>query len=179
MLPIFLKAAAILYEDSPNITFLLPQASSLTQEDLEAGGLADSPLDVKIFTKDRYNLMSACDLVMAASGTVTLELAIINVPMIVSYRVSPLTYFIGRRLVNVKYASLVNLVADKEVVPELLQEDATPENIAHAMKAIWPGSSGREKMLSGLAEVRKRLGEGGASDRAADIALDTMTIYDS
>jgi lipid-A-disaccharide synthase len=179
MLPVFLEAATILSDTFPNITFLLPQASSLTRKDLEAGGLANSSIDIKILTENRYDLMAACDLAMAASGTVTLELAIINVPMVVSYKVSPMTYFIGKRLVNVKYTSLVNLVADREVVPELIQDDATPENIANTMKAIWPGSKGREAMLKGLEEVRKKLGEGGASDRAAAIALDTMAPYDS
>ena len=174
MLPLFIEAAALLAKKHPGITFLLPQASSIRREDLESGGLANSTVAVKVITEDRYNLMAACDLVMAASGTVTLELAILNIPMAVSYRVSSLTHLIGRRLIKVDYASLVNLVADKEIVPELLQKNATPENIAGAMEKIWPGQQARETMLTGLSSVREKLGHGGASKKAAQVALKTM-----
>ena len=174
MLPLFIEAAALLAKKHPGITFLLPQASSIRREDLESGGLANSTVAVKVITEDRYNLMAACDLVMAASGTVTLELAILNIPMAVSYRVSSLTHLIGRRLIKVDYASLVNLVADKEIVPELLQKNATPENIAGAMEKIWPGQQARETMLAGLSSVREKLGHGGASRKAAQVALKTM-----
>lgn len=176
MLPLFLEAAAMLAKRHPGITFVLPQASSIKQEDLDSGGLADSTIAVKVITEDRYNLMAACDLVMAASGTVTLELAILNIPMVVSYRMSSLTYLLGRRLIKVDYASLVNLVAGKEVVPELLQENATPENIAEAMEKIWPGQQERETMLAGLSSVRERLGHGGASKKAAQVALEVMGL---
>ena len=176
MLPLFLKAAAMIKKKHSHITFLLPQASSIKQEDLDSGGLADSTVAVKVITEDRYNLMAACDLVMAASGTVTLELAILNIPMVVSYRMSSLTYLLGRRLIKVDYASLVNLVAGKEVVPELLQENATPEKIAGAMEKIWPGQQERETMLAGISSVRERLGHGGASKKAAQVALEAMRL---
>ena len=174
MLPLFIEAAALLAKKHPGITFLLPQASSIRREDLDSGGLANSSVAVKVITEDRYNLMAACDLVMTASGTVTLELAILNIPMAVSYRVSSLTHLIGRRLIKVDYASLVNLVADKDIVPELLQKNATPENIAGAMEKIWPGQQARETMLAGLSSVREKLGHGGASKKAAQVALKTM-----
>jgi lipid-A-disaccharide synthase len=176
MLPLFLKAATILKKKHSHITFLLPQASSINREDLDSGGLADSSVTVKVITEDRYNLMAACDLVMAASGTVTLELAILNIPMVVSYRMSSLTYLLGRKLIKVDYASLVNLVAGKEVVPELLQENATPEKIALALEKIWPGHLERETMLAGISSVRERLGHGGASKKAAQVALETMGL---
>jgi lipid-A-disaccharide synthase len=115
--------------------------------------------------------MGACDAVMAASGTVSLELAILNVPMVISYRVSPLTYFLGRRLIKVQYASLVNLVAGREVVPELLQDEAVPEKIADATLLLLENQAERTRMLAGLAEVRERLGGPGASERTARLAL--------
>lgn len=174
MLPLFLETAALLQKKQGDITFLLPQASSISHEDLDSAGLSDSPVPVNVITEDRYNLMASCDLVMAASGTVTLELAILNIPMVVTYKISPLTYLIGRRLIKVKYASLVNLVADREVVPELLQDKATAENISAALESVWPGRKGREAMLTGLSDVRINLGQGGASEKAAQIALETM-----
>jgi lipid-A-disaccharide synthase len=175
MLPIFLEAASRLRQKHGDITFLLPQASSITRHDLDNSGLSDSPVTVHIITEDRYNLMAACDLAMAASGTVTLELAILNIPMVVSYRMSPLTYMLGRRLIKVEYASLVNLVAGSEVVPELLQDEATAENISSALESVLPGQNGRDAMLAGLSDVRVRLGQGGASKKAARVALETMS----
>ena len=128
-------------------------------------------MEVRVIRENRYELMAACNAVMAASGTVSLELAILDVPMVISYRVSPLTYFLGRRLIKVRYASLVNLVAGREVVPELLQDEAVPEKIATATVRLVADQAERALMLTGLAEVRERLGGAGASARAARLAL--------
>lgn len=172
MLPIFMKAAKLLTNTiKKGITFLLPLASTVSIEDLNNNGLVDYDFDVKVISGERYDLMASCDAVMAVSGTVTLELAILNVPMIVSYRVSPATYFLGRRLIKVKYASLVNLVADKEIVPELLQRDALPEKICKTVENLLVNEESRKNMFTGLAEVRERLGRPGASDQAAKLAL--------
>lgn len=171
MLPLFLAAAAKLAEVHDRVTFLLPLAPGLKHDDLapilaQADGIA-----VQVISENRYDLMASCDLVAAASGTVTLELAILNTPMVVSYRMSPLTWQLGRRFIKVKFASLVNLIAGAAIVPELLQERATPENLLAAMEDLWPGKAGREAQLAGLAGVRERLGRGGASRRAARLAL--------
>lgn len=175
MLPIFLEAAKSLSNTtSKKITYLLPLASTLSIEDLKKNGLEDYDLDIKVISGERYDLMASCDAVMAASGTVTLELAILNVPMIVSYRVSPITYLLGRHLIKVKYASLVNLVAEKEVVPELLQGDAVPEKISKAVQNLWINEVSRKDMFVGLKEVRDRLGGSGASMRAAQLALNLI-----
>ncbi len=174
ILPIFLEVAQRLAEEDRNLVFLLPLASTLSMEDLSQIGLVESSLNIKVITEDRYDLMAACEAVMAASGTVTLELAILNVPMVVSYKVSPLTHFIGSRLIKVRYASLVNLVAGREVVPEFLQHDATTEKIYEAMHNILTNSEDRAAMLKEIAEVCARFGSAGASQRAARIALETM-----
>ena len=171
MLPIFLKAASNLADTHPDITYLLPLAPTLSKEVLVENGLNDFGVDIHVVEGDRYDLMASCDLVMAASGTVTLELALLQIPMLVSYRLSALTYFLGRRFIKVDYASLVNLVADEEVVPEILQEEATPEKIAQCLQEIWPGSDAHAKMKLKLAEVKDALGKGGASENVADLAL--------
>lgn len=132
----------------------------MSRDDLEKNGLNDYPVDVHVIEGDRYDLMAACDLVMAASGTVTLELALLQVPMLVSYKVSATTYFLGRRFIKVDYASLVNLVAGEEVVPELLQDEATPEKIAATLQELWPGSLAHAEMMTKLAEVKDALGQG-------------------
>ncbi len=174
MLPTFLAAAEKLGRELIDPVFLLPLASTLTREDLEQNGLADCDLDVRVLAENRFDVMSACQAVMAASGTVTLELAILNVPMVISYKVSPITYALGRKLIKVDYAALVNLVADKEVVPELLQFDAEPGKIAQTVKGLLVDLKRRDTMMAELAEVRHRLGGGGASKRTAQLILQTL-----
>ena len=171
MLPVFLAAAKLLQGQLVKPVFLLPLAPTLSEDDLLANGLAEAGVEVRVIRENRYELMAACNAVMAASGTVSLELAILDVPMVISYRVSPLTYFLGRRLIKVRYASLVNLVAGREVVPELLQDEAVPEKIATATVRLVADQAERALMLTGLAEVRERLGGAGASARAARLAL--------
>ena len=171
MLPIFLGAAKLMEKQLGKVVFLLPLAPTLSEADLLANGLAEAGVEVRVIRENRYELMAACAAVMAASGTVSLELAILDVPMVVAYKVSPLTYFLGRRLIKVPYASLVNLVAGREVVPELLQDDAVPEKIAAATVRLVANQTERARMLAGLAEVRERLGGPGASARAALLAL--------
>ncbi|MFH1021016.1 MAG: lipid-A-disaccharide synthase [Pseudomonadota bacterium] len=171
MLPVFLAAAELMRAQLEKPVFVLPLAPTLSEDDLLVNGLAEAGIEVRVIRENRYELMAACNAVMAASGTVSLELAILNVPMVVSYRVSPLTYFLGRRLIKVQYASLVNLVAGREVVPELLQHEAVPKKIAMATIRLVAEQTERARMLAGLAEVRERLGGAGASARAARLAL--------
>ncbi|MDD5759448.1 MAG: lipid-A-disaccharide synthase [Desulfobulbaceae bacterium] len=178
ILPDFIETARLLVQKTAlppkKLCFLLPLAPTLTQEDLGLSNDILDELNIKIITEHRYDLMATCDLVMTASGTVTLELALLTVPMVVTYRFSPLTYRLGRLLVKVKYASLVNLVADKEVVTELIQGDFTPTTLAEALLAIWPGTDQHRATIHGLREVCTHLGSPGASLQAAQLALDLL-----
>ena len=175
MLPIFLEAAKKLANAQKELIFLLPLAPTLSRADLDDNGLRDVKFDIRVISKNRYDLMAACDLALAASGTVTLELAILDVPMLVAYRLSPLTHFLGHRFIKVKYASLTNLIVNSEIVPELLQDQAEAENIVRELTSLLPGGKKRDRMLAGLSRVRARLGEGGASKRAAALALETIS----
>jgi lipid-A-disaccharide synthase len=174
LLPVFLEAAKILAEEVEQPVFLLPLAPTLSQAELESHGLASSPLDIRVISDNRYDLMASCRAVMTASGTATLELAILGVPMAVCYRISPLTYFLGRRLIKVEFASLVNLVAGRRVVPELLQDDASPKAISDALRPLLCESEKYEGVRLELAEVRDRLGGPGASERTAQIVLEML-----
>ena len=174
LLPTFLQAAERLQKNSKQrLIFLLPLASTISEEELNAQGIREyqQKLDLHVIRGDRYNLMAACDAVVAASGTVTLELALLNTPMVVTYRLAPLTYFLGTLLIDIKYFSLVNLIAESEVVPELLQKEVCPENIADQLQGLLEDESKMQDMLNGLAAVRNLMGGAGASVKAADLAL--------
>ncbi|WP_306548229.1 lipid-A-disaccharide synthase [Desulfobulbus sp.] len=178
LLPDFLAAAELLAKDQPQAyTFLIPQAPTISRALLEAHGLAAwrDRFDYRIITEDRYAMMAACDAAVAASGTVLLELAILGVPTVAAYRVSPHTYFLGRLLIrSVQFFSLVNLIGEREIIPELLQKEVTPERIAQQLQTMLEVAETRASMLAGLQEVKTRLGAPGASERAAAVALDIL-----
>lgn len=171
LLPVFLAAAERLGRNLAKPVFLLPLAPSLTRADLDENGLAASGLDVRVIEGERYDLMAACAAVMAASGTVTLELAILGIPMVVAYRMSPFSYFLVRRLVKLKYASLVNLVAGREVVTELLQEKLSAAGLSAALLLLLEDERAATDMRRQLTEVKGMLGEPGAAGRVAQLAV--------
>jgi lipid-A-disaccharide synthase len=175
LLPVFLEAARLLAREVEKPVFLLPLAPTLSRAELERHGLADCPLDVRVISENRYDLMASCRAVMTASGTATLELAILGVPMVVCYRISALTYFLGRRLIKVDFASLVNLVAGRRIVPELLQRDAVAGAISSALRPFLTDPEAHAEVCRGLAGVRDRLGSPGASERTAMIVLEMLT----
>ncbi len=174
LLPDFFLAGRILQSSTTEkLVFLIPQASTITIHDLEEAGIANARkhLDIRIVREERYNLMAACAVVVAASGTVTLELAILEVPMIVTYKLSPLTYFLGRLLVKLEHFSLVNLIAGYPAVPELLQGEVTPKRIADEVAAILLQPDKRQDMKKALKDVKERLGAAGASGKAANVVV--------
>jgi lipid-A-disaccharide synthase len=177
LLPVFLEAAEQLQRRcNERLTFLLPLASTISEADLLAQGLerAMSTLQIRIIRRDRYDLMAACSCVVAASGTVTLELALLNIPMVVVYKLAPLTYQLGRLLIKLEFFSLVNLIAGKEVVPELLQDEVRADTIAELLERYLFDQPRRAEVLAGLAQVRQLLGTSGASARAAQLAFGTI-----
>jgi lipid-A-disaccharide synthase len=178
LLPDFLAAAALLARDNPQkYTFLIPQAPTIDRSLLEKHGLAawKDRLDYRVVTEDRYAMMAACDAAVAASGTVILELAILGVPTVATYRTSRHTYWLGRLLIrNLRFFSLVNLIGERQIIPELLQDAANPDRIARELQVMLEDDEARKSILAGLIEVRRRLGEPGASDRAAAVALNIL-----
>jgi lipid-A-disaccharide synthase len=139
------------------------------REDLAPGaapsvGSADSP---RIVSVDRFAAIAASHLALCASGTATLEVGLLGTPMVVLYKLSPWSYVLAKLLVHLPNFALVNLVLGREVVPELLQGEAEPGPIAAAALRLLTDAAARARVRAGLAEVRSRLGEGGASRRAA------------
>ncbi len=116
-----------------------------------------------------YNALAAADCAIVASGTATVEAALLGTPMVVVYRVAPLTASILRHMIRTPFIGMVNLIAGKRVCPELLQDDFTPEAVEKEIRGLLESSAARDEMKAGLAEVRAKLGPGGAIERAADI----------
>jgi lipid-A-disaccharide synthase len=175
LLPIFLQVARMLNEKISKCVFLLPLATTITEAYLEEHIGKGAGLDVRIIKDKRYEAMASCDAAMAASGTLTMELAILKVPMVVCYRVSLLTYLLAKPFIKVRFASLVNLVAGREVVPELLQQQVTLDNIYREILPLLINDAARDAMKAYLTDVCGQLGEPGASKRAADLAMQMLS----
>lgn len=177
LLPDFLAAAKRLTLTTDNkYVFVVPRASTISEELLNENGIEKcrDELDIRVSDTNRYDLMAACDAAVAASGTVILELAILGVPTVATYRVSPRTYFLGRLLTKLQSFTLVNLIAGRKVIPELLQDQVSPVNIARELALILEAEDVRDTMRQGLAEVKEKLGGPGASQRTAEIALELI-----
>ncbi len=114
-----------------------------------------------------YEVVRYADAAVVTSGTATLETALIGTPEVVCYRTDALTVWAGRRLLKIPYISLVNLVMDREIVKELIQQDMTPERAAAELRTILPGGAQRERMLADYGSLRERIGGPGASERVA------------
>jgi len=174
LLPVMLSAAQLLKESFPELQFILPLASSVDKSRVDAM-LAASPLAVKVIEGYNYDVMQVCDAIIAASGTVTMEIALFGVPMVIIYKTAPLTYAIGSRLVKVDHVGICNIVAAERIVPELLQDDAEPVKIAAEISAMLSDAAYAANLRRKLLSVREKLGEPGAPARVASLALKMMT----
>jgi lipid-A-disaccharide synthase len=172
-LPVMLEAAEILSRKTA-LQFVLVRASTVGRDALEPA-LARARVAVSVSDGDAYNVLHASDLAWTASGTATLEAALMLCPMIIVYRVTRLTYALARRLVRVDFIGMANIIAGAKIVPELIQGDLTAERMVLESQAILGNRELRERMIARLAEVRARLGSPGAAARTADIALAMMS----
>ena len=178
LLPIFLAAAERLLATDASRRFLLPRAGSLEAEWLERQIAAASPSDalyraLRVLDGGSRTVMAASDALLVASGTASLEAALIGTPMVIAYRTNALTHAIARRLVRIEHIGLPNIVLGREAVPERIQHDATPARLAADMEALL-NPAGAAAQRADLAEIRERLGAGGALDRLADLAVDMI-----
>jgi lipid-A-disaccharide synthase len=118
---------------------------------------------------ETYNALAAADCAIVASGTATVEAALLGTPMVVVYRVAPVTAAILRHMIRTPFIGMVNLIGGKRVVPELIQDEFTPEAVEKEVRRMLDSKPAREEVQAGLKEVRAKLGPGGAIERAADI----------
>lgn len=169
MLPILLEGAKLLKKQMPQVQFAMPRAGTIPMELLQSK-IKASGLQIKITEGHNYDLFSVADLALATSGTVTLEAALCGLPSVIVYRTSALNAFIARRVINIPNIGLPNIVAGRQILPELLQEDFTPAKVANtAMELLAPER--RVQLEANLAFMKARLGEPGAVNRVAQLIL--------
>lgn len=172
LLPTLLDAAERVRAKRPETRFLIPLASTLEREEVDMG-LEGRDLPVTIVPERFYDVIRGCDAIATASGTATLEVALMGVPLVVVYRVSGLSFRIMRRLIKLKHVAMCNIVAGKEVARELLQDDATAESISDELLHLLDRNV-RDEAQAQLHQVREALGKPGGAERAASLALDLL-----
>ncbi len=163
ILPPLLAAARLLADELP-VRLSLIRAPTIPPWRLEAP-LAG--VEVEVVSENRFGALASCHLALCAAGTATVEVGLIGTPMIVVYKISRWTYAMARLLAHTTYASMVNLLLEREAVPELIQHDAEPENICREAVRLLTDSARIHAMRADLGRLRERLGEPGASGRAA------------
>jgi lipid-A-disaccharide synthase len=165
-LPVLRETCARINGKKP-AQFVVAAAHSKIAEQIKGGW--PGGLTLRIVEGGTYNALAAADAAIVSSGTATVEAALLNVPMVVVYRVSPLTATLAKPLVCTPYFAMVNLIAEKEVVPELVQDDFTPEKVAAETLRLLQDPNARATQREGLEVVRRRLGPPGAVERAAEL----------
>ncbi len=174
LLPEMLKAAKILAKRLEKVDFVLPAALTLDARQINDIIKREGGIEVKVIRNHMYDVLNVSHLVIVASGTATLEAAIMETPMVILYKVSFLTYFIGRFLIKIKDIGLVNIVAGKRVVPELIQKKSSPEKISETALKVLEEPESILRLKQELAEIKKKLGKPGAAKRVARIAREMM-----
>jgi lipid-A-disaccharide synthase len=164
-LPIIREACTRIHSQQP-AQFVVAAATHTNVSELHSGW--NPALHVCVVENRTYNALAAADAAIVSSGTATIEAALLDVPMVVVYRVTPLTALLAKPLVRTKFFSMVNLIAERPVVSELIQKDFTPDRVSQEVVRLLKDPSARDTLRAGLAEVRNRLGPPGAVDRAAD-----------
>ena len=175
MLPIMVEVAERLSKELEGVRFAIPVASSV-RRDMVEGIVEGAKAKITVLSNRLRDVLDQATIVITASGTVTLEAAIAGTPMIIVYRLSPLSYWIAKRLIRVTHIGLVNLVGRKSIVPELIQRDASAEQISDKALAMIRDERGLAQVRAELRGVVEKLGLPGASERAAKVAM-TMLSY--
>ena len=152
------------------LEFILPVADTIKHEDIKEI-IQQHNVDVTLIEPTDYNTLKKSDVALVASGTATLELAILGIPMVVTYKLNTISYQVLKRMLTTDYISLVNIIAGKQVVPEILQDAATAENLAREVSKLLTDDIARDMQIAELASVYKQLGKEGASRRTAELAI--------
>ena len=174
-LPVMLETALILKKRRPELKFVVSVAHTVARDSVRAILEPYNQNDMFELTAEKVaRIFDRVKLVLATSGTVTLEAALHGVPQVIIYKVSPVSFLLGRALVQVSHIGLVNLVAGQELVPELVQNDASADNIALAVENMLADRHHLNQLKQQLFDLRDVLGGGGASEKVAELALEML-----
>lgn len=170
LLPIILDSAKILKQKNSNIEFLLPLASTLSEDDL-APFIKNNELGIHIIKDSAFNVMNACNAIVTVSGTVTLEISLIGTPLIIINKVSWLTYLIVKNMIKIPYIGLCNIVAGKCIAKEFIQKDATADKISNAIYELITDDDKNREVRKELGLIHQLL-----IDTPADISVSDLTL---
>jgi lipid-A-disaccharide synthase len=173
LLPVMLEAAQRLKINFPTAQFILPQADSLSDNLIQLY-LQRANVEVTVIKNQPYDVMQCCDAIMTCSGTATLEIALLGIPMVICYRLNSLTYRIGKWLVKTRFIGLPNIVFGEQIVRELIQDDATAENLEREIKRLLTNSEAAQNCRADLDIVREKLGKGGGIQNMAALVLEML-----
>lgn len=169
--PTIVATAQKIIASHPTARFIVPLAPGVDQAELKLQ-LDSAGVEV-IFVRDSiYDTAAACDVVLCVSGTVTLQIALVETPMVILYKAAPLTYAIGKHLVSVDHFGLPNIVAGKTIVREYVQDEANPQTLFNEVDKILTDDSYRQTMKDNLAQVKSKMGEPGCSTRVAQMVIE-------
>jgi lipid-A-disaccharide synthase len=175
ILPVMIESACLLsLKFGDKIQFILPLASTIDKSSIERA-ISRSGLKITIIQDNTYNAINICECAMVASGTATLETALLGVPMSIIYRTNFLTYILTKNLIKLPFIGIVNIIAGKNLATEFLQNNARPEKIADYMEKLMTDKALSEGIKQEFGKIRKSLGEPGASKRAAEEVIDFIS----
>ncbi|HKF93403.1 MAG TPA: lipid-A-disaccharide synthase [Gammaproteobacteria bacterium] len=174
LMPVIVESSKLLRARFPDAQFILPIAPGLDRSLVEAYLDSTAPPVVLVEDTSIYDVIQVCDAIITASGTATLQIALMATPMAIIYRVSRLSYWIARHLVTVKHIGLANIVARQRVVREFIQDDVRPQAIADEIERLLADEAYAEAMRRDMAGIRAALGEPGGSQKAAQVAVDML-----
>jgi len=174
VLPILLETAKLIRKEKPGIQFILPVASTIKQENLEPFSSMMNELSVTTTSEPFYDVIQSCDLILSASGTAILEIGLLEVPMVIVFKIAALSHYILSKMVSVKHLGLVNIIPGKEVVKEFIQQNAKPPDIAEEALRLLNDKKYYESMKHELSLIRQQLGGGEGSKNVAKLAYQML-----
>jgi lipid-A-disaccharide synthase len=173
LLPMMFVTAAQMQAQDPQLRFVLPVAATLNFDDVSRQAKS-SGVEICVTRDEIYDVINCCDAIVTCSGTVTLEIALLGVPMCIVYKTSALSHMILKRLINIPHIGLVNIVSGEAIVKELLQDDANPDLVAAELFHLLDDQDYRQQLRAGYDKVRTKLGTGNGAQNMAELVLSLL-----
>ena len=174
VLPIMLETAKLIKNNKPDIQFVLPVASTIKEDDLAPFNAAMKELSVTTSKQPFYDVIQSCDVILSASGTAILEIGLLEVPMVIVFKIAALSHYILSKMVSIKHLGLVNIIPGKEIVKEFIQQNAVPSDIAKEALRLLNDKKYYKTMKHELSLIRQQLGGGNGSKNVAKLAYTMM-----